>query len=372
MRKKNYWRYIMASNQYYQEVSPAPGVMEWLPMKYFVICLLVGCAFLAYTVLQGRQLLDVFSGFRINMERNATLNWNLTRIKQFLVSQKDVKFRPPPIKNVAGVNYTVKGKSNQFATTYQSDVRQTYSSLESISPSSISTKGVNHTGITPSSTSTLGVNYRGTNKQPRTTSNRQTLPISSIGNKQTFPIYKSTSRNKQTLPVSTTQLIVESSKHDFQQTQCKYIYFDLGTNIGVQIRKFFEPTKYPQAKILDFFDENIGLVDDRRLYGCVFGFEANPKHLNHLHALEKAYRALGWKVRIQNRVVYNDSSEIIPIYTDKENRNEDWGAGIQQNKKHTGCVTREKVPNGLSRFNTKKRIGTCDRAHLSFGMTPTF
>ena len=67
----------------------------------------------------------------------------------------------------------------------------------------------------------------------------------------------------------------------------------------------------------------------------MFGFEANPKHLKRLQALEKAYRALGWKVRIQNRVVYNDSSEIIPIYTDKLNRKEDWGAGIQQNKEHT-------------------------------------
>ncbi len=35
------------------------------------------------------------------------------------------------------------------------------------------------------------------------------------------------------------------------------------------------------------------------------------------------------------------------------------------------AVSWEKVPNGRSRCHTKKRIGACDRAHPSFGMTPT-
>ena len=36
------------------------------------------------------------------------------------------------------------------------------------------------------------------------------------------------------------------------------------------------------------------------------------------------------------------------------------------------AASRKKVPNGLSRWHTKRRIGVHGRARPSFGMTPTF
>ena len=36
------------------------------------------------------------------------------------------------------------------------------------------------------------------------------------------------------------------------------------------------------------------------------------------------------------------------------------------------AVSSKKVPNGLSRCHTKRRMGVCGRPHPSFGMTLTF
>ena len=59
--------------------------------------------------------------------------------------------------------------------------------------------------------------------------------------------------------------------------QCDYLYFDLGSNIGVQIRKLFEPEKYPGAAVLPIFDQFFGPAESRRGSVCAFGFEVNPK-----------------------------------------------------------------------------------------------
>ncbi|KAH3693858.1 hypothetical protein DPMN_081297 [Dreissena polymorpha] len=56
---------------------------------------------------------------------------------------------------------------------------------------------------------------------------------------------------------------------------CKYVYLDLGSNKGVQIRKLYEPWLYPGAAIIPFFDTLFGKITQysRRGDVCSFGFE---------------------------------------------------------------------------------------------------
>ena len=44
----------------------------------------------------------------------------------------------------------------------------------------------------------------------------------------------------------------------FANYKCKHIYLDLGTAIGVQIRKLYQPQLYPKATALEAFDEDFG------------------------------------------------------------------------------------------------------------------
>ena len=60
---------------------------------------------------------------------------------------------------------------------------------------------------------------------------------------------------------------------------CRYVYLDVGTNVGIQIRKLFEPDLYPNASIHRVFNRYFGDLKQRTTGGiCVVGFEPNPSH----------------------------------------------------------------------------------------------
>lgn len=77
---------------------------------------------------------------------------------------------------------------------------------------------------------------------------------------------------------------------------CVNIFIDLGSNVGVQVRKFFEPNKYTKepSRILDVFADVFG-SDRRGPTNCVFSFEPNPKHTPQLRKIEAVYKALGFR-----------------------------------------------------------------------------
>ena len=104
--------------------------------------------------------------------------------------------------------------------------------------------------------------------------------------------------------------------------KCNAVYLDVGSNIGVQIRKLFEPSLYAHADpkmpllaryfrnaditrllnatppVLPIFDEHFGPAP--RCNVCAIGIEPNPRHADRLLALQHALRAAGAAVLILN------------------------------------------------------------------------
>lgn len=76
---------------------------------------------------------------------------------------------------------------------------------------------------------------------------------------------------------------------------CGLVYIDMGTNIGHQIRKLYEPELYPNNPTEEIFSKYFG---SRRHDVCAFGFEPNPHHTASLSLLEKHYRNFGYRLRI--------------------------------------------------------------------------
>jgi len=83
----------------------------------------------------------------------------------------------------------------------------------------------------------------------------------------------------------------------FAGGRCQHVYFDVGSNIGVQIRKLYEPRLFlhtpPAVKVF------------HRLFGppphchvCTIGFEPNPRHARKLRELQEVYREAGAPVLI--------------------------------------------------------------------------
>lgn len=81
---------------------------------------------------------------------------------------------------------------------------------------------------------------------------------------------------------------IDSLLRDFS---CKHAYLDVGSNIGVQVRKLYEPDKYPKASVHSSFRAAFG--DAPRCSICSIGFEPNPRHTPQLAKVQSRLRAMG-------------------------------------------------------------------------------
>jgi hypothetical protein len=150
-----------------------------------------------------------------------------------------------------------------------------------------------------------------------------------------------TVQQKENNIISTSQNlnIVESKEHETKLQQetkrkpkladgCNSVYLDIGTNVGVQIRKLFEPHLYPDAPSLPYFEQSFGSEEERRQPGavCVFGFEPGPWHTQRLDYIEKCYNSMNWKVKIFRVFGSNTDEGSSRLYRDANHENNDWAS----------------------------------------------
>ena len=126
--------------------------------------------------------------------------------------------------------------------------------------------------------------------------------------------------------------------------QCEDIYLDLGSNIGVTVRKLFEPENYPECKIKDLFSETFNHLQrtGSKAGLCAFGFEPNPKHFKRLKGIEANYTKKGWNVHFFPLAI-SDKNENITFYSeDNSSDNNDWGTSLFENHnvKQTGYTVK--------------------------------
>lgn len=114
---------------------------------------------------------------------------------------------------------------------------------------------------------------------------------------------------------------------------CGHVYLDVGSNIGVQVRKLFEPLKYPGAPVLSMFSKHFGSSTLIRNHVCAFGFEANPAHAPRLAKVQQCYQSKGWRTNfIVPRVVSTIDGRAIEFITTNQSKNTDGGASILRHK----------------------------------------
>ena len=116
---------------------------------------------------------------------------------------------------------------------------------------------------------------------------------------------------------------------------CYHVYLDVGSNIGIQIRKLFEPEKYPDATVHSIFNQNFGKVQERRNHNlkdgsaiCAVGFEPNSHHTSYLKEIEASYQKCGWNVKMLTETAASEHNGIGRFYTDESYQNMEWGGGV--------------------------------------------
>jgi hypothetical protein len=121
---------------------------------------------------------------------------------------------------------------------------------------------------------------------------------------------------------------------------CRFIYIDMGTNIGIQIRKLYEPNLYPSALILPIFKEYFG---DHLNEVCAVGFEGNPVHNKFLKEFESYCLKRNWRVKIFTSTAVSIKQENVTYYTEPENvLGKQGGSGLIAGSK-TASVTVQSV-----------------------------
>lgn len=98
--------------------------------------------------------------------------------------------------------------------------------------------------------------------------------------------------------MSNSGLQSQSYDHPPWLESCAFIYLDVGSNVGVQVRKFYEPERYVGAPVLQYFDRNFGDATFRRTSSrvCALGMEPNPLRRGRLDEITRNYSRNGWKV----------------------------------------------------------------------------
>jgi len=113
---------------------------------------------------------------------------------------------------------------------------------------------------------------------------------------------------------------------------CHHIYLDFGTNIGVQIRKLYQPSGYlgpPPAKLLAEFDKYFGpRTDEARRKVCAIGFEGNPVHTSRLVQLQEAYMAAGFPCVVFTETALGIRNGTVTFWNDPNSlpSQHEWGA----------------------------------------------
>ena len=112
---------------------------------------------------------------------------------------------------------------------------------------------------------------------------------------------------------------------------CYHVYLDVGSNIGVQVRKLYEPELYPKANVHTIFNSQFGSIEERTLHKqiiCAVGFEPNSHHTEYLKQVESSYNKCGWNVKFFTQSAVSDHNGMTQFYSDDDVNNLEWGGGI--------------------------------------------
>lgn len=111
---------------------------------------------------------------------------------------------------------------------------------------------------------------------------------------------------------------------------CRHVYVDMGTNIGHQIRKLYEPSLYPGNPTELIFGSRFGADRDAV---CAFGFEPNPIHTARLQLLQAHLRRRGHPATIFTETAVTLDGGNVTFYRDPPaHEANEWTASLKADR----------------------------------------
>jgi len=126
---------------------------------------------------------------------------------------------------------------------------------------------------------------------------------------------------------------------------CRYVFLDVGSNVGMHVRFLFEPERFPLNKYGDIFNRTFPPRRSDRQDICAFGFEPNPKHKSRLEQLQKQYSERGWRVQFFNEAVAAKEGRVTFWHVNDVNdlMHNEWGFSARDWNKDNGVNASEEI-----------------------------
>lgn len=106
---------------------------------------------------------------------------------------------------------------------------------------------------------------------------------------------------------------------------CRYVYMDVGSNIGIHVRFLFEPKNYPKSKFAGQIFDRFFMKNRDRKDICAFGFEPNPAHVDRLDHLSAHLKSKGHRAYFFHGGVSNETSTKTFYALPNDTEHNDWG-----------------------------------------------
>jgi hypothetical protein len=135
--------------------------------------------------------------------------------------------------------------------------------------------------------------------------------------------------------------------------RCKHLYIDLGTNIGIQQRKLYEPEYFPDSPSLPYFDRMFGNEPkDGKIRSdvCSIGFEPGPIHTQRLIQLQDAYQKAGYPMVVFTSTAAWTQDGTMTFYEDRFSPEPAHQHGSSLLKVHENMIPHEVLTIDIVRF----------------------
>jgi len=108
-------------------------------------------------------------------------------------------------------------------------------------------------------------------------------------------------------------------------TNCSQgIYLDIGSNVGVQLRKLYNPEQFPGAPVLPLFKKTFGTNHSGV---CALGIEPNPAHTPYLETLNTYFKRKGYQAVVLTEIAASVRTGTAAFFQDHGSPVE-WGASL--------------------------------------------
>lgn len=124
------------------------------------------------------------------------------------------------------------------------------------------------------------------------------------------------------------------TRHGFP-VHCQGLYLDVGTNVGTQIRKLYNPEFFPGSRSESLFQSAFPGIP--RSSVCTYGFEPNPQHDPWLQEVEKNLQCHQFNVKIFTKTAAHTKDGNMTFYRDLKTpeKYQEWGASLTNWQKNS-------------------------------------